>query len=228
MQGNLRLFLPGTYLSRYKPRSSNFCCTKPIMMLYVFLPRPGHWATLTFDSIQYSHSRTSSFMKLTAISLQSISIRSDMEMRSTKKNNFLNVNLEGQHTKRVGAMLSARSWKITRVFPPFSGDFLCSLWVKAMTACFSYADHLRQMSKWRGKKKCQLEQGKSQSNPSFSCLSLTKGETWGVNKKPQHIKINPMFSVVAVESGYERGINHSPSLSFLYCSSSPGVCTNKS
>lgn len=151
------------------------------MMLYAFLPRSGHWATVTFDPTQYSHSRTSSFMKLTAISLWSISIRSDMEMRSTKNNNFLNVNLEGQHTKRTGAMLSARSWKITRVFPPFSGDILCSFWVKAMTACFSYADHLRQMLKWRGKKKCQLEQGKKSIQSIFFLSIFDKG--WGMGSE---------------------------------------------
>lgn len=70
-------------LKHINPWSLNFCCTKTMLMIYTFFPRPGHWATLTFEPIQHSHSRTILFMDLTAISLGSIIIRSDTEMRRT-------------------------------------------------------------------------------------------------------------------------------------------------
>lgn len=168
------------------------------MMLYAFSSRPGHGATLNFDPTQYSHSRTSCFvfffneftrfMKLTAIFLWNKSITSDMKMRSTK-NNFLNINLEGQQTERVGAMLSVRSWKIMRVFSPL---------LRGFSLQFVGQGNNRLLSIWRlfetdvkmegGVEKCQLKRGKRQSNPPFSCLSLPKGETWGVNKKPNTSK----------------------------------------
>lgn len=78
-----------------------------------------------------------------------------------------------------GSTLSARSWKIT-------GDFLLQFMGQGNDSCFSRADHLRQMSKlWGGGEKCQLEQGKSQSNLSPSCLS-PKGRGMGNERRHQN------------------------------------------
>lgn len=93
-----------------------------------------------------------------------------------------------QHTERLGAMLSARSWDTIRVFSPLVRCFLCSLCIKAVTGCFSCTDCLRQVTKLRGKKKCHLKQGECHFNPSFSCLSVPKGEARGVNKSTHQNK----------------------------------------
>lgn len=50
-----------------------------------------------------------------------------------------------QHTERLGAMLSARSWEAMRVFSPLVRVFFCILCIKAVTGCFSCADCLRHV-----------------------------------------------------------------------------------
>lgn len=88
-------------------------------------------------------------------------------------------------------MLSARSWKAMRVFSPLvralSLQFVHQGSNRLLLACRLF----ETCQNGRRGKKCHLKQCECQFNPSFSCLSLPKGETWGVNKKPSTLENKP-------------------------------------
>lgn len=131
-----------------------------------------------------------------------------------------------QHTERLGAMLSARSWDTMRVFIPLVRCFLCSLCIKAVTGCFSCADCLRQVTKLRRREEMPPQTRVNVNSIHlflvYLCQRVRQGE-W----IKAHIKTSPVVSVVAVESGHELGINHNPSLSLLHCSSQTEFCIHK-
>lgn len=106
-----------------------------------------------------------------------------------------------------GSTLSARSWKIT-------GDFSLQFVGQGNDSCFSHADQETnvKMTGWGGKK-CQLEQGKSQSNLSSSCLSA-KGR--GMGNEWRHQNKHPVLYCSCIVTGYELCISHSP-VSLLHC-----------
>lgn len=93
-------------------------------------------------------------------------------MRSTK-NNFLYANPKGQHT-------FCKKLKNNRGFPP--AVYGSRQWQLLLT-CKSFETNVKIMG-W-GREKCQLEQGKSQSNLSPSCLS-PKGRGMGNERRHQN------------------------------------------
>lgn len=203
MQWNPQLFLQGPNLSDKSPW---FCWTKTSNDAAGTAVKTNSWQTFK--------------NKIIFITKQSLDVTWKWEAQRTISS------MSAAHRKAGGNTLCTKL-KNHECFLPLSGHFLCSLCIKAVTGCFSHADCLRQMSKWRGREEMPPQTGWVSIQSIFFLSISEKGWDMGSElKKPAHIKTNPVDSVVAVESGHELGIN----LSLLNCSSQTesSVCTNQS